>query len=191
MFPYYYINTAEFKKKSYCGPLPKHDGLKTGAVNIFSTLYYWLSNGNSFTRFPVGPHPMDRSGQHKWEVSPRYVWLNLIPIIWGGRGTVEFRCHVPTVMSQKVINWLYITTAILNYARHNMAYLTTTPFDDISKITLAEIVKYSYPTNISNILTSYINERKNYYSSRRDIIGEGEITNEEIGKPTFTLTPFV
>lgn len=191
LFPYFYTNTAEFKKKSYCGPLPTLGTTSVGANKIFADLYFWLSNGGGFTRFPTGPHPMDRSGQQKWNVSPRYVWLNLIPLIWNGKGTVEFRCHVPTVLSQKAINWLYITTAILSYARKHATYLTSASATNLSFITLSEIMKEAYPSDIADILNNYITERKKYYSNKKDIIGEYEIMSEELDKGTFTLIPFV
>jgi len=191
IFPYYYSNTAEFKRKSYCGPLPDFAISNDNANDIFNEMYIWLSGGNKFSKFPTGPHPLDRTGQQKWQITPRYVWLNFIPMLWGGRGTIEFRCHIPTISYQKVINWLFITVAILEYAKTHVATLTSTTLYDLNKITLAEILTEIYPQNISEILVGYVKERKKYYSNRNDIIGEAEILSEERGDNTFTLTPFV
>ena len=192
MFPYFYIDTSQFKRKSYCGPLPPIGKDLTSPTEIMSDLYQYLSNGQTFTRFPTGVHPMDRSGQHKWEVSPRYVWLNTIPLIWGTRGTVEFRCHTPTLNSQKVINWLFIVIAIIQYAKKHMRLLTTTKFANLPKVTLKEVLLSAYPTKISSILIDYIEARKAHYKDKCDILGESEIfsdNNDNI--PIFDLKSFI
>lgn len=192
MFPYYYVDTSKFKRKSYCGPLPKVGLDKDNARDIFSALFLWLSNGIVFGRsLPTGPHPMDRSGQHKWEISPRYVWLNMIPLIWGGRETIEFRCHTPTVSSQKVINWLYITLAILKYAKKHAEELVLSPLSELAKISIDEVVREIYPKKISRILVKYIEDRTNYYTDKNDAIGEIEILSEEKNNEMFNLITFV
>jgi hypothetical protein len=192
LFPVAYIDTAQFKRKSYCGPLYKIDSNLTTPIDILSGLYYFLSNGGKFSKFPTAPHPLDRSGQHKWEVSPRYVWINMIPLIWGGRGTVEFRCHVPTVNAQKVINWLFIIVAILKYAQKHGNILISHPMHELSKVTLSKIIQEVYPEPIGSILIEYINDRKSHYYRGNDPTGDCEITNEIKGKnPMFQLKSFV
>jgi hypothetical protein len=191
LFPYHYVNTANFKRKGYCNPLYIVGKTATSGKDIFNSIFNYLSGGQAtFSKFPTGTHPLDRSGQHKWEISPRYHWLNLIPLIWGSRGTVEFRCHTPTVNSQKVINWLYIVVAIMKYAHKHATILTTYPEDDLKIVTLSEILKEAYPKNISAILIDYIIQRQNHYLGRCDHIGEREIFGEE-GSEIFKLIEFV
>jgi hypothetical protein len=191
MFPYYYKDTAEFKKKSYCNPLYLVGTELTNAKEIFSQIYMLLSNGNEFTTFPTGSHPMDRSGQHKWEVSPRYYWENLIPLIWGSKNTVEFRCHTPTVQAQKVINWLFILVAIMKYALKHSNSIIITRQAELAKLTLLDVLDEAYPSNIVRILDSYIKERKKHYSNRNDAVGEIEIYSEERDEELFDLKEFV
>lgn len=193
MFPYYYADTSKFKRKSYCGPLPTVGLDCNTPKDIFSPLFFWLSNGNSkfVKNLPSGPHPMDKSGQHKWDVSPRYIWLNMIPLIWGGRGTIEFRCHTPTVNPYKVINWLYICVAILKYARRHSEELTSEVFKDLERISIDEVVDEIYPKKISHILIKYIQDRANYYAHKCDSIGEAEILSEEKNEELFNLIAFV
>ena len=72
LFPYYYVDTSNFKKKGYCNPLYKVGEESKVAREIFDGIYNYLSGGvGKFSRFPTGTHPLDRSGQHKWEISPR------------------------------------------------------------------------------------------------------------------------
>jgi hypothetical protein len=192
MFPYYYANTSKFKKKSYCGPLPRLGMEKSTPNTIFADMFYWLSNGVVFNKtLPTGQHPLDRSGQHKWEISPRYVWENIIPLIWGTRKTVEFRCHTPTVKSQKVINWLFILVAILKYAKKNTKELVNCPFDSLKSIDLYDIVNEVYPKKVSRILNKYIEDRITYYRNKRDQVGENEILSEEDNKEVFNLISFI
>jgi len=119
------------------------------------------------------------------------VWLNFIPIIWGNRGTIEFRCHVPTVSAQKVINWLYICIAILEFAKKNIPLLVSQPFNEIGEINLEMVLEKVYPSNICNILNKYISDRKKHYACKNDAIGETEIYGEERDKEIFKLIPFV
>ena len=192
IFPYYYPNTSKFKKKSYCGPLPKVGLTNTTGTSIFSELFYWLTNGlRCGTGLPTGLHPMDLHNDHKWEISPRYVWLNTIPLIWGGRETIEFRCHTPTLDHHKVINWLFITIAILKYAKKHATELVTNSLDQLSKVKLDTIINEAYPSHISNILCKYMDTRKNHFDQRNDEVGEKEVTNENLGNNIFYLTPFV
>lgn len=194
MFPYFYVDTSKFKRKSYCGPLPRIDESNKSNIpmGIFSPLYYYLSNGSTYTgKFPTDKHPMDRSGQHKWEVSPRYLWMNMIPIIWGDRGTIEFRCHIPTIMEQKVINWLFIVIAILKYAKKEATYLTSTEFKKLKPISLQEIINNAYPKDLALILNTYIKNRKMYYADKNDNIGEIEVLNESRGFSSITLEKFI
>lgn len=192
LFPYFYVNTGNFKRKSYCNPMYNVGVNDTTPREIFNSIFRYLSGGlTRFSKFPVGTHPMDRSGQHKWEISPRYHWMNLIPLIWGSRGTVEFRCHTPTVESQKVINWLYIIVAILKYARKHANELTSDTEANLSKVTLSVILKEAYRSKIVYILEKYINSRKNYYSKKNDLTGKYEILSESKDNDLISAIPFV
>jgi hypothetical protein len=191
LFPYYYTNTSKFKRKGYCNPLPLLEDASSDSSEIFKSLYHHLSGGNSFVQFPSGSHPLDRSGQHKWDVSPRYVWCNMIPLIWNGKSTVEFRCHTPTLNSQKVINWLFIIVAILKYAKKHSNILTKCPVSEIKEITLHTILSDCYPHIITQTLDNYINERKMHYKSKQDCVGEMEVACEMKGEDIITVIPFV
>lgn len=192
IFPYYYVNTGNFKRKGYCNPLYKVNIDTNSPRDIFLGIYNYLSGGESrFTKFPTGTHPLDRSGQHKWDISPRYHWLNLIPLIWGNRGTVEFRCHTPTLNAQKVINWLFIVVAILKYAKKYTNRLVGSNQIINPVITISDILIEIYPKEIYTILISYINDRKKHYNKKNDLTGELEVLGESIHKEIFNLIEFV
>lgn len=150
LFPYYVYNTSKYKSngKDYCKKLPQ----KMDSIEV---LYNFLSDGNadwdnSFTK----PHPNDPRRDRKWEVHSRYYFVNFINMLFGKNiKTVEFRVHNATTNIDKLVNWLYICMAILNYAENN---------NESGRKTLAQIIEYSYDTKTSTILCDYIKERKVY-----------------------------
>lgn len=150
LFPYSVYNSGRYKSngKDYCKKLPQR-------MPSMDVLYNFLSEGNSdwnnnFTK----PHPCDPRRDRKWEVHARYYWCNFINMLFGGNvKTVEFRIHNATTNVDKLINWLYICMAILNYAENG------TP---MNSITLKDVIEFSYNEKTSEILLDYIKERKSY-----------------------------
>ena len=116
LFPYYIYETGAYKAngKDYCKRLPG----KTGTIE---SLYRFLADGNSdwngsFTM----SHPNDPRRDQKWNVHSRYYFVNFINMLFGANvKTVEFRVHNATTNIDKLVNWLYICMAILNYAENN------------------------------------------------------------------------
>lgn len=177
MFPRHYRDTSYFKRMNYCGSL-RAVGMSGGIAGAFSRIYEILTNGNgSFHGFNGEEHPMDMSGEHKWNISPRYKWASLIPLIFGRRGTVEFRIHTPTMNPDKVINWLFITSAVLSYAMDNMEELTKSRLS--KDVNLINIIKTVYRGNpISKTLCDYINYRRKLFSDDKDSMGENEVRED-------------
>jgi len=183
MFPHHYRDTSYFKRMNYCGSL-KAVGMASGIEGAFERIYEILTNGSSrFHGFNGDPHPMDTSGEHKWNISPRYKWASLIPLIFGGRNTVEFRMHTPTKNPDKVINWLFIISAILSYAMDNMDELTKPRLS--KNVNLMNIIQTTYSdSSMSKTLCDYINYRKKQFSDMDDSLGEAEVTNDDRALPS-------
>lgn len=160
LFPYYVYKTSKYKSngKDYCKKLPK----KIDSMNI---LYNFLSDGHSdwdgdLTR----PHPSDPRRDRKWEVHSRYYYCNFINMLFGDKiKTVEFRVHNATTNVGKLINWLYICMAILNYAENG------TPDN---QITLKDVIEFSYSEDTTIILMDYIKIRKDYNKMCQDLYGD-------------------
>ncbi len=154
MFPYYIYNSGNYKSngKDYCKKLPSRQ-------TSIKQLYTYLADGNaswqgSFTE----AHPSDPRRDRKWEIHQRYYYVNFINMLFGnGAKTVEFRIHSATTNSDKLVNWLYICMAILNYAENNL--ISETP------MTLSEILEFSYSDKTVNILNDYIEVRKQYHKT--------------------------
>lgn len=149
LFHKWIYNTEMYKSsgKDYCKKLP-------GSASSIDSLYLYLSENNSswdgsFTR----PHPCDPRRDRKWDNHKRYFFCNLINMLFGSEiKTVEFRIHTPTLNYTKVINWLFICMAILNYAESS---------ESIDNVNLDDIIKYSYDKNTAKVLIEYMNLRKN------------------------------
>jgi hypothetical protein len=98
MFPEGYKYTSEngFKAKDYCSPIIDLRLLKRNSVDEnFKVIYDHYSGGyGSFGGFGKFNHPKDEGNRAKWSISERYRIVNIIPMIWGGSGTIEFRVNM-------------------------------------------------------------------------------------------------
>ena len=186
-FPQVYANTRIFKQRDYCGPLPV---LKAGRstyenklTSRFTSLYDWISNGDTFTGFSLKEHPNDRSGEHKWQIDQRYKNFNLVPLLFGARGTFEARLHNPTIDYNKAINWIYICAAILKYAeiytRELIEASLTTP------IKFYKVLRKIYNKKISDILIEYLEYKKELHiqeAQNGDVVGKIGLKEEKMGR---------
>jgi hypothetical protein len=160
LFPKGYEDTSSFKGKNYCGKLPTFNiNEKNSTDEAFFSIYDWLSGDAKeypFEGFSEHNHPSDPGDNSKWYIESRYVWLNFVSFIWGTRRTMEFRVHPPTTNSTKTINWLFITNAILRYA-DSVSWQSIIKED---KLTLSDILSFSYSERLSNYLCAYIEDLK-------------------------------
>lgn len=179
MFPENYRHTSEngFKQKDYCAPVKNLRLLKNSTVDQnFETLFSYYSGGNSrFVDFGYCNHPKDGDNRAKWNISERYCIANIIPLIWGKSGTVEWRVHVPTQNVHKMINWLYICNAVMSYAHRHQKEISE--FSDMRNVNLEAIIKDTYSASLSNIIYSYVQWRKEYMTTM-DVQGDRELVED-------------
>jgi hypothetical protein len=173
LFPKYYAQTSKFKakEKDYNMPLKK-ELICEKWEETFGNVSFFLAAGRKFTGLGMA-HPSDERGEHKWMIDQRYFWCNVIPLMFGTTKTIEFRCHVPTNDPVKVINWLYICSAIVKYAE-SLAKINA----DLSKqkgINLNKVIDFAYGKRLAEYLRDYVGLRKQY---RRDDDDEGDYTGE-------------
>lgn len=132
MFPLYKKYNFGVKQNDYTKQLPTDILLnqmdkvidKSNIVDNFDVLFKYLSQGVSFkgnyaSLNEVDSHPSDPRGNRKWQVSTRYAWCNMIPLIFGNKQTVEFRIHTPTFEVNKVLNYVVMCSSIINFAKDN------------------------------------------------------------------------
>lgn len=188
MFPIYKKYNYGVKRKNYTKPLPAIELLskfdKTiDSKNIdsnFDELFKFLSMGSTMSNYgsndlkDVTHHPSDPRGSSKWNIRTRYHWVNLIPILFGNKQTVEFRIHTPTTDEDKVKPYLFVCAAIINYVKEN----TETILQGKNVSNLNDIIYevYSKNSTLVNRLCAYIKQRKRaiYHET-----SQGNLTGDE------------
>jgi len=187
LFPAYKLSPEKYVsgfQKNYCQKLPDlmldefdFNSIKSvsEAKNLtkeaFDRIYYFLSdNAVSVTdnNFNLNSLMHPKGNLDKWNYHSRYMWVNLHPYMFSQKKTIEWRLHTPTFNHIKVSNWLFITSAIIQYAEQ---YTNQILRNQVS-YTLSDILKgyinnfdksfYSsdYNNNVSQYLIEYIEYRK-------------------------------
>lgn len=181
LFPLYKKYNFGYKKKHYTKPFSLNQTLllmdnKITEDNIkknFNILFEYLSAGISYSNYNydlnnVKSHPSDPNGTSKWHIKSRYASINLIPLLFGNKETVEFRLHTPTYDINKVINYLFICSSIINYAKENQNNILNNP-TFLRNISLNNILYNITNNTLVDHLSRYIADRKNFvYNQNRN-----------------------
>lgn len=142
LFPFCMRGGYNLKKKDFTAPLPAVDLLskldnkvtKENLTENFSHVFKFLSMGHEYSEFKnnlknVKEHPSDPRGDSKWHIKSRYRWVNMIPLLFGNKQTIEFRVHSPTYDYNKVIYYLVMCIALLDTAIRNQETILSGKFD--------------------------------------------------------------
>ena len=195
MFPVYKTDEIKYanKEKNYCKKIPKiikayGSGDFNAYVNMsYENLYTFLSGGCVFDseyNFKIKKNPW---GNNKWQINSRYYWVNFTNIVFGKHDTIEFRLHTPTTNSDKIINWLLMCNAIMEYAKNY-------PYKCIStdEVTFKDVLNFygkkyktSYAMNLSQRLITYYETRVEKFKKDKEannFLSLDEITNDSTFK---------
>lgn len=159
-----FINSKKSNEKDHCQPIPDLVFPKIMDSKAVSEMYAKLVsvvNGGTYPNKNTCPKNKTHvySGKPKWNIAGRYFTLNVLNYLFGN-GTVEFRLHKGTVNPYKVINYILILNAIVQYSQRHSSKI----FDIYSRPTLKDVLYHTYEnTNLFTYLTEYIEERKNKY----------------------------
>lgn len=183
MFPLYKKYNFGVKREDYSKQLPSHELISQmdkvidskNIVNNFDVLFTYLSQGFSFknnynTLDDVKSHPSNPDGDRKWQVGTRYLWANMIPLIFDNKQTVEFRIHTPTFEVNKVINYVIMCSSIINFVKDNTNDILSDYSSTLRHHNLKTIVQKAIYNNnnlsrsekdsVNNNIHRYINNRK-------------------------------
>lgn len=201
MFPLYKKYNFGVKRKNYSKPFPYHkiNSFLEPSIDIndadqlkrnFNHLFRYLSEGNDFANYlnsldHVHEHPRDPNGNQKWNINTRYYAVNLIPIIFGNKKTVEFRIHTPTYDIAKIMLFLMLQSSIINFTIRNSQRILKDPGFLIGKhlhtIFSNQIMNTKDIDNSKRSL--FMEEMDNYIYSRKRFIEDknsiGTIAPEE------------
>ncbi len=172
MFPYYKTNWRNIKRQNYNQLLeskfPTFENVTDGNIDrAMGNLFHWLSGERlDGKKYKDG---LDHPQRNKWDRKSRYFWVNFMNMFFGSRKTIEFRLHHNTTNPYKLVNWLYITRAIILFAEiHSDKILKK---EQNSSISLTEVLNIyrdmdaSDPDSIflSEYLNAYVKERKKFF----------------------------
>ena len=186
--PRFKDGTYDRDRKSYCGPFNSGtiSNIRSGKKisTKFNRLFSFISDGREYERYnsdlrDVDTHPSDPSGHRKWYIHSRYFWLNLVPIVFGNKKTVEFRHNSSTFKFEKVINML-VSSAAFVYAVKNFKDQIIDAESSFSKLLVRrpnmsqEIINRHIVKNGGNGLHMLDVFKKNneYISMRKNIMAE-------------------
>ncbi|MGK2861898.1 MAG: hypothetical protein ACSLE0_08190 [Chitinophagaceae bacterium] len=171
MFPFYTRGGFGLKKKDYTAPLPAVELMTLIDNNIdisnrkqvienFKHVFEFLSMGHNYGDYKnnldnVISHPSDPGGTNKWYVKSRYRWVNMIPLLFGNKETIEFRIHTPTYDANKIIYFAIICASLLDGAKR-MA----------GKVLSGELKSYS----IGDFVYRYLTQFGDKYAGMYEII---------------------
>lgn len=178
MFPFHKKENYDIKRKHYTKPLPIKETMllfdssiktKEDIKKNFNILYKFLSTGEDYNKAggtldKIKNHPSDPGGNSKWNIKTRYYWVNLIPLLFGNKQTVEFRIHTPTYDSNKIMNYMLTCFAIINYTKRNQDDILKN-FNNYINIDLNQIVFDEYYNDLNNF--KVVNDLQRYYSLRK------------------------
>jgi len=192
MFPIYKRTNYGIKRKSYTKPLPAISLLTQMDSSIdsdklvkknFAVLYKYLSNGQSYSNrgsdlSNVHAHPADPGGRAKWNIKTRYHWVNMIPLLFENKQTIEFRIHTPTYDYNKIVNFLFICICILSYAEQ-FQHEILKESRMMEYITLREVVSKATRINMQGCdnISAYREELLSYISNREKFISQNITMN--------------
>ena len=201
MFPLYKKYNYHFKNKNYSAPLPTYEILSQldsviDSRNIdenFGVLYKYLSMGQDFKTVEnnldnVIGHPADPNGNHKWQITSRYMLFNVIPLLFGNKQTIEFRIHTPTYDINKIFPFIFMNSLIVNFTIANQEkILKSKSFSN--SLDLFTILSYqidncdiSSKSSFRDLMYNYIEKRK-IYCERQILKGNILGTESEILAP--------
>lgn len=109
--PKFSYNTNKYKAncKSYCAPLPD--------FNKFNDMYEYVAN-DTYHGDLHQPHVYDLTRERKWQIHSRYHNMNLVNMMcYDTAKTIEFRFLRPTYNFEKIMTYIYLLQAVLEYAK--------------------------------------------------------------------------
>lgn len=154
---YSYLNNGHPLGEKYDEALVKDTREEIIKGKVQTKYCYRVKTYNYTTRLPR--HAVQG---RKWERQTRYLLCNILNMFFSHSRTVEFRIHEASANFDKILLYMCICTAILNYAKNFDSVLSN------EKITMDDILKDSFPTKIAAHLKEYLKTRKSVFCTISD-----------------------
>lgn len=198
MFPFYKTDEVRYanKEKNYCQKLPSifrrfgSGFFKNYIDDAYENMYSFITK-QKFNRTNNAANRRNPFGNNKWDIPTRYYWVNFTNIFFGKQDTVEFRIHTPTLNGDKIINWMFLCSAIVQYAIKNPKKCVGSNNVTLNDVidSLIENTKSKYGVNLVEKLKEYCTIRKNIFladKNKGDYMSRSYIDNDS--NFTFNIT---
>lgn len=187
LFPRYKEINDNTKRQCYTAPLssllmsklnsksPTIEKIKEDFTNI---VYKLSGNHENFSEFvaieDIHSHPSDPSETAKWGMKSRYVWQNLIPLIFTNKETIEYRIFTVPDTVEKAFHFLIMSLAMTDYVIQKQSTILNSPekgenlnFEYIFDYTLddSQLMHYLHRDR-KNIVTRYVNTEGAFFEEK-------------------------
>lgn len=169
LFPMFKRKNNGIKRQDYTSPLPDKVMMKMNYKNsseesvkedMFNLIYYLSGNTPGYEKAfleQISSHPRNPSGERKWNMSSRYLWFNLIPIIFTNKKTAEFRIFGMPNNQDKLFYFLIMSLALVDFSVNNTKSILYKP-EYREQIKFRHIFNKIYP---DKRLSEFLHRRKN------------------------------
>lgn len=134
LFPRYKKNNGGIKRMCYTAPLDKYLMTSLNYSNqnhpvkiredYVKIIHELSGRHSSFRKYvpleDINNHPSDPSESSKWYMKERYKILNLIPLIFTNKQTIEYRIFTVPDTVEKAISFLVMSLVITRFVHVNM-----------------------------------------------------------------------
>ena len=104
-FPHTFFNVADTNSSTV-----------NDSFNIIRNILTCEPNDRSKVKIEdIHHHPSDPEGTRKWQVTSRYFGVNLIPLIFGNKKTIEFRSHDGTFDPERIMLWQTLCSLFIKH----------------------------------------------------------------------------
>lgn len=173
-------NLFEMEKKSYDAQIKAN----------YQALFNFCSGGQEAQVIDQPrQHPQ---GENKWQRHNRYFYVNFIPMIYDNK-TIEFRLHAGTFNENKVLFWMLLNIAILEFADkaireiHNMKDIT---LETIIEAFTGQFNEQSSDKALVDKMKKYLEWRVTMFKNclaNKDFMGKADVTLDKSALPITLL----
>ena len=190
LFPSYKQNNLNIKRQCYTAPLNDHlmTSLNYNSETLekikedYQKIVYELSSKHpEFKNFieleNINSHPCDPSENSKWNIKERYKILNIIPLIFTNKQTIEYRIFTVPDTLEKAIFFLTLALSTTNYVVNNIEdiNISSKKLKNINFVKIFEntLNKISSQYDHLGLRQHFVNQQVNYkgaFFEEKDII---------------------
>jgi len=143
-------NKIKGESKDHCQYLPK---LPVLDIDHFNNAFFGWAKVTP-KQYRTAEAGKILSGTNKWNVESRYFFVNFTNYCLQSNGTIELRLLQGSLSFDRILNWLAINMAIIQYATKNIDKILLAK----EKIFMEDCINEVYSEDIAGVLNAYTKE---------------------------------